>query len=98
MSVRRTTQAEVNGSAPSLERVRQILRLPSELMGSLTERRSWVATVIQACGNGAEDAGRRTGLVMGSWSLSKAILDSGGLVVGVMKCAIRAEISRRDRL
>ncbi len=36
-------------------------------------------------GNGAEGAGQRAGRVMGIWSLSKAILDSHGVVVGVMK-------------
>jgi hypothetical protein len=63
--------------------LRQILQLPSELIGSLTEGRSRVATLIRGMrGGGVEAAGRRVGLVMGIWALSKAILDSRALVVG----------------
>jgi hypothetical protein len=63
--------------------LRQILQLPSELIGSLTEGRSRVATLIQGVrGKGAEGAGRRVGLVMGIWALSRALLESRGLVVG----------------
>jgi len=63
--------------------LRQILQLPSELIGSLTEGQSRVTTLIQSMrGNDAEGAGRRVGLVMGIWALSKAILDSRGLVMG----------------
>ncbi len=63
--------------------LRQILQLPSDLIGSLTEGRSRVATLIQDVrGKRVQGAGRRVGIVMGIWALSKAVLDSRNLVVG----------------
>ncbi len=63
--------------------LRQILRLPSDLIGPLTEGRSRVATLIQDVrGKRVQAAGRRVGIVMGIWALSKAVLDSRNLVVG----------------